>query len=299
MTKRRRKQAYRLDQTGLVIGPKVTVLKTSDALDWPDLNVSLASGEPCELVHRAIPDLWISMAFNQMEVTVGIGGRKQDLMVPANRPTIIGPGTPWSVEWQNGIRAINVFVKRHALAEVANELFECDVKSVEVLPKIGVQDRSMAWLLHSLKEALYEPGGHSNLKAAHISRVLAADILCKHIAPPHERPTAQDRLTATQAKLVADYIREHLSSKILLKDLTALTGESQTIFIRRFNVSFGLSPHRYVIETRIDRARKLLEKSDLPILQIAAQCGFADQAHLTVTFKRIVGMTPARYRQVI
>jgi transcriptional regulator GlxA family with amidase domain len=157
----------------------------------------------------------------------------------------------------------------------------------------------MTWLLHSLKEALYEPAGYADLKVAHIARALAADVLSKHIAPLPEAPVAQYRLTATQAKLVADYIQEHLSSKILLKDLTALIGLSQTVLLARFRASFGLSPYRYVIEKRVHRARKLLGKPSLPIAQIAVLCGFADQAHLTVTFKRIVGMTPTRYRQIV
>ena len=292
-----RRQAYRLDQTALVVDQQVTILRASDDFGWPDLNVSLASGKPCELAHRAIPDLWISMALNQMDVAVAIGGREQNLIVPADRPTIIAPESPWSVTWRNDIVALNVFVKGHVLTEVANELFESDVNAVEVLSKVGVEDRSMAWLLYSLKEALYEPQGHANLKVDHISRALAADILRKHVVPLHEAPVAQGGLTVAQTKLVADYIREHLPSKIVLKDLTALIGLTQTIFIQRFTASFGMSPHRYVTEARIGRARKLLKNSNLPIVQIATLCGFADQSHLTAAFRRIVGLTPARYRQ--
>jgi len=200
--------------------------------------------------------------------------------------------------WRNEIRAINVFVKRHVLTEVANELFERDVKSLEVLSKAGVEDRSITFLLHSLKEALYEPPGTANLKVDHISRALCADVLRKHTVQRHEAPVAENKLTAGQTKLVVDYIQEHFPSKILLKDLTALAGLSQTIFIQRFNASFGMSPHRYVIEVRICRARELLEQSRLPVAEIAALCGFADQAHLTVTFRRIVGTTPMRYREL-
>jgi len=299
MTKGRWRQPFRLEQTGLVIDPKIAVLKTSDELDWPDVQVTLANAAPCELAHHALPDLRLLMPLNPMEVTVAIGGREQSLVVPADQPFIIAPETPWTVKWRNDISVISVFVKRRLLAEVGNELFERDVKSIEVVPKVGVEDRSLACLLHSLKEALDEPKGHATLKVEHISRALAADVLRKHSAPLDECPTEQDQLTAKQTKLVIEYIQQHLPSKILLKDLTALAGLSQTNFIQRFNASFGASPHQYVIEARINRARKLLEKSDLSIAQIAALCGFADQAHLSVTFKRIAGMTPARYRQII
>ena len=239
------------------------------------------------------------MPLNRMNVTVEINGREQNLTIPANRPFIIGPETPWAAKWPNNIRAISVFVKRRILAEIGDELFGGNIKSIEILSKVAIEDRGMACLLHALKEALYEPKGDANLKVEYISRALAADVLRKHSVPLHERPIVQDPLTAKQTKLVIDYIQQHLSSKILLKDLTALAGLSQTNFIRRFNASLGVSPHRYVMEVRINRARKLLEKSNLPIVEIAAQCGFSDQAHLTVAFKRIAGMTPARYRQII
>jgi len=300
MSKKTWKRAYRLDQTGLVIDSATTVVKTSDELDWPNLNVSLVAPEPHEFIeNRAIPDLWLAMPLCQIDVAVLSGGREQRMIIPADQPGIIAPGTSWGVRLQHSSYVLHAHLKRRILTEVANELFERDIKSVEVLLKFAVEDRSMTWLLHSLKEALYEPVGHADLKVEHIARALAADVLRKHISKPREAPVAQYPLAGTQAKLVADYIREHLSSKILLKDLTALTGLSQTVFLSRFRASFGLSPYRYVIEKRVHRARKLLGKPSLPIAQIAVLCGFADQAHLTVTFKRIVGMTPTRYRQMV
>ena len=299
MTNERWKQPYHWDQTGVVLNPSIALLKTSDELDWSDICVTLGEAQPCEIEHSALADLWLLMPLAWTEVTATFDGREHNLTVPANRPFIIAPGTPWNAKWRNATRTICVFVKRHVLAEVGNELLERNVTSLGIIPKFGIQDCSMAWLLHSLKEALHEPKGHADLKVDHIARALAADVLRKHSAPLHDSPIAQDPLTAKQAKLMIDYIQQHLSSTISLNDLAAMAGLSRTSFVQRFNASFGLSPYRHVIEARISLARKLLESSKLPLAQIAAQCGFADQAHLSVTFKRITGTTPARYRQII
>ena len=300
MLKRTWKQAYRLDQTAIVIGPKTTVLKTSDELDWPDLNVSLTSRiGGADYVHRAVPDLWLAMPLDQLDLLSVVGGREANLIIPADRPIVIAPETRWAAKLRNDSPLLHVFIKRQILAEVANELFERDLNSIEVLLKFAVEDTSITWLLHSLKEALHEPVGHADLKVAHLARALAADVLRKHTAPLGEAPVAQNPLAAAQAKLVADYIQEHLSAKILLKDLTALTSLSQTVFLARFRASFGLSPSRYVIEMRLRQVRELLGKPNLSMAEIAELCGFADQAHLTVAFKRIVGMTPTRYRRMI
>src|SRR5262249_14266008 len=152
--------------------------------------------------------------------------------------SIIAPETPWGAKWQHNIRVISVFVKRRILVEVGYELFDSDVKSLEVISQFGVDDRSTTCLLHLLEEALSEPKGNSDLKIEHITRALAADVLRKYSAKRHKRLIAQGQLSSKQAKLVNDYIQQQLSSKILMKDLAALVGLGQTAFIQRFNASF-------------------------------------------------------------
>src|SRR5262249_60369278 len=69
-------------------------------------------------------------------------------------------------------------------------------------------------------------------------------------------------------------------------------------FARRFKESTGLSPHRYIIARRIERAKELLRgEEDLSLGQVAARVGFWDQGHFTRHFKRLVGVTPRRFRR--
>jgi AraC family transcriptional regulator len=67
-------------------------------------------------------------------------------------------------------------------------------------------------------------------------------------------------------------------------------------FTRQFRESFGRTPHAYVVERRIDRARRLLVQSSLPIKEVASVCGFADQAHMTRVFQTHLHTTPAALR---
>ncbi len=75
-------------------------------------------------------------------------------------------------------------------------------------------------------------------------------------------------------------------------------GLSAWHFSRRFKADFGLSPHAYLIRRQIDRARLLLGRRGQPLKAIAQDCGFADQSHFCRTFRRIVGVTPARFRDL-
>lgn len=297
--KRKTARPYRLDQTGLVAIPKAKISKTSDALDWSDVNVSLIGTEACGASHQgALPDLNLSMPLDPIDVAAMLDGRQQSLTILRNRPNIIAPGTPLSVEWRGAANILSVFVRRDVLAEVSGELFGRDTKSLEVISTVGVEDRSISQLLHLLQDALHEPKGHANLKVEHISRALVAHVLRRHSNIMDTGQGADVPLTNRQVKLAKEHIREHLASKILLKDLAPLLNLGRTSLLKRFGASFRQTPHQYILEQRVSRAKELLEGTNLSLEEIAASCGFSDRTHLGNIFRRFVGMAPAQYRQL-
>lgn len=89
---------------------------------------------------------------------------------------------------------------------------------------------------------------------------------------------------------------EQSHDNISLAELAAVVGLSQVHFIRLFRERFASPPHAYVMSQRIDRAKVLLTRGNLPIKEVAASCGFADQSHLTRLFKRHVDTTPRRFQ---
>lgn len=82
-----------------------------------------------------------------------------------------------------------------------------------------------------------------------------------------------------------------------IKRLAKMAGVSQSQFERRFNRIFGVTPYEYLLRVRIAAARAFLENSDRTIADIACETGFYDHSHFTRTFKRIVGVSPGRYRK--
>jgi AraC family transcriptional regulator len=70
-----------------------------------------------------------------------------------------------------------------------------------------------------------------------------------------------------------------------------------THFARQFKRATGLPPHQYFIMRRVERAKQLLQGGgDLPLSEVAARAGFADQSRFSHHFKRLVGVTPGRFR---
>jgi AraC family transcriptional regulator len=97
---------------------------------------------------------------------------------------------------------------------------------------------------------------------------------------------------------VIEYMNTHLQEGLSLVELAEVAGLSFHHFGQAFKMATGRSPHRYVIEKRVERARALLRDPLLSIAEIATGVGFASQSHLTVNFRRLTGLTPARFRRL-
>ena len=92
------------------------------------------------------------------------------------------------------------------------------------------------------------------------------------------------------------FVEEHLSQSIRLADLSGVVGLSVPHFSRAFRLSFGQPPHLYVIQRRLERARRLMLTSDIALSELAIVCGFNDQAHFCRLFRRC-GRIPAAWRR--
>jgi AraC family transcriptional regulator len=95
---------------------------------------------------------------------------------------------------------------------------------------------------------------------------------------------------------VRDYVLAHLADDLTNGVLARLAGLSPFHFPRAFKQSTGVSPQRFVRESRVERVKHLLVETDLPIAQIALAAGFADQSHCSRRFHEIAGATPSRFR---
>ena len=115
---------------------------------------------------------------------------------------------------------------------------------------------------------------------------------------PHLRPgppaRARGRAEHAAVRRARAHLRERWDQKVTLNELAAVAGLSRFELVRRFGECIGVTPHAYQVNLRVEAARRLLAAGVQPAA-VAADCGFADQPHLSRVFKRAVGVSPGRY----
>ncbi|MBV6822933.1 helix-turn-helix domain-containing protein [Pseudomonas sp. PD9R] len=95
---------------------------------------------------------------------------------------------------------------------------------------------------------------------------------------------------------VLDQISEQFHQPLTLAQLAATYGHNELRFLRDFTRAIGLTPHAYLVEVRLQAARRMIEHTDLPLASIALDAGFAHQSHMGSAFRKYLGMTPSHYR---
>jgi AraC family transcriptional regulator len=96
---------------------------------------------------------------------------------------------------------------------------------------------------------------------------------------------------------VLERMQAHLNANLDLATLAAESGYSRAHFLRTFRAATGQTPHRCLTELRLEKARGLIASRSMPLIDIAAACGFSSHAHLTTAFRSRFGVSPSAYRR--
>lgn len=96
---------------------------------------------------------------------------------------------------------------------------------------------------------------------------------------------------------VLEFVDANIAVDLCVSRLAAVAGMSPYYFCRSFKQSTGITPHRYVLQCRMEQAKRLLQEKPDHLMEVAHQVGFADQSQFTRVFHKIVGMTPSQYRK--
>jgi AraC-like DNA-binding protein len=154
-----------------------------------------------------------------------------------------------------------------------------------------IRDRSIAARLRRYCQLAELPGSSALERESLLAGAIGL-LAARHAAPPV--PLRAPGTEPAAVRKVREYLEEHAAGKVTLRDLAGMAGLSPFHLCRVFRAAAGMPPHAYLTQARVRRARSLL-RAGMPISDVAAATGFADQAHLTRQFKGLMGVTPGRY----
>ncbi len=158
-----------------------------------------------------------------------------------------------------------------------------------------IQDDSLARVIRDLHISLEDESVSTIEQESRFLRMVSLLIRRHSDAPPALHRIGNERHAVLKTRQFMD---SRYNEEISIRQLASLAGLSPFHFIRVFAATMGIPPHAYLNQVRVRKARELLA-SGLPLAETAYETGFADQSHLTRHFKRILGITPGRYRNFV
>lgn len=207
----------------------------------------------------------------------------------------INPGDrPIFQRWTSSPRILVIAMEQAFVKQIVGEAF--DGKELELRTQIGIRDPVIEGMAAAWRRELVERGAGGRLYAEGLGSALAVHVFRAYGDGLSRPPPVIGGLGALRLRRVVDYIEAHLADDISLRDLAAQAGLSTHHFGEAFKASTGTSPHRYLVERRIRRAKELLLGAEQSIAEIAMSVGFASHSHFTDNFRRLTGTTPSRFR---
>lgn len=187
---------------------------------------------------------------------------------------------------------------RTALDAIAYEAGAPRIGDLQHRAGVGIDDPIARHLLSSLLPATARPEEASALFLDHVTLALTAHVA--HVYGGMNKGTSarSGGLAPHLERRAKELMVASLNKDISLLHLAAECELSPRHFARAFRQSTGLSPHRWLMQHRVERARELLADRKLSLTEIALICGFADQSHFTRAFTANIGISPGAWRRI-
>jgi AraC family transcriptional regulator len=285
-------------------GSEFSVADTPDFLEAENFEISRTSAfmsvqreGPYSMYFGARSDLLINVVnSDSVKAKITVDGRIYAIEGGPGTITVVPARKPFRLELETGVETTHLYIRRKLLDQVIATMFP-DGQHVEIQFCACAYDPVLEKLCLAIREALHEA---SKASAQYVEHMLlgAAAYLVRHYStatPRGDEPISS--LSDWQVMRTREIVEARLGENIALADIACEFRLSADHFGRLFKRASGVTLYQYIIRCRVERAQKMLSETETPIVDIAGECGFADQVHLTRAFGRLVGVTPAVYRR--
>jgi AraC family transcriptional regulator len=202
--------------------------------------------------------------------------------------TLMPRGVPSEWSWNSSCDRLDVVVSPDILGVGT---------SLEVVDRYAFRDPEIEMVCRRLYHQLSSSIPTENLYVESLLANLGEMLLLRHstASEPIKRQPSSG-LSRNQTRRVLEYIEANLSNAVTLSRLSEVAGLSLHYFARMFKHTLVVTPYRYVVERRLERAKMMLRGTKATIVEVSLALGFDSQSHFTNTFRRMAGTTPAQFR---
>jgi AraC family transcriptional regulator len=232
---------------------------------------------------------------NLQEIT-RVGNQEYNGRFPSGTGFFLPAHIPYFAAWRSTDAGMNFVIDPLFLTRFAERELGLQPSKVELQCTPFVCDEQIKTIANLFHHELATGGIGGQLYAESLRNLLGIHLLRKYCVFSPVRTQLIGGLSQRQLQRVLAYIEVHLSESLHLSALAQINDMSESHFSRSFKKSTSIAPHQYVLNLRVKKAQQLLQHSQLSILEIALECGFAHAGHLSRHFKRIVGNTPRQFR---
>jgi AraC family transcriptional regulator len=218
----------------------------------------------------------------------GVQSVGEFFLLPARVPAFFH----WDIP--HDVLALTIHPK--GLQQVAAETECLNPDNVELRSVLLSHDPQLATIIQSFHAEMNQVGMGGRLYSESLANILNIHLLRQYCTQTLCLRRYEGGLGRHTLKKILEYIESHLDQDLSLDTLASLANLSKYHFIDLFKQSMTMTPHQYVIQQRIQRAKELLSDRTLAISDVGLACGFANQSHFTRLFRKHTGVPPKAYR---
>lgn len=276
------------------------LVATSDGLSWHSLYATIfEQRQTCGTAPPIHHPYLIYMLGHPITVMRKISGDRRDKGLVMPRDLVLTPREV-GLQWRNSgpPTILQIYLRHSIYATAVQELCGCDASNAEILPRFKFQDPLLEQLALAIAAKLRDGSAEDRLYVDATAQLMAMHLV-RHYSSRSQsvRTPKAVAIPSWKIRRLVDFIEGHLGGDLSLETISAEVGISPFYLPRAFKAAVGQSPHQYVLDRRIERAKELLRNTDLQIMNVALSAGFSSQGHLSNWFMRRVGVSPAVYRR--
>jgi AraC family transcriptional regulator len=204
-------------------------------------------------------------------------------------------GKSFQHSWRESGEVLHIALDSELVARAAPEVARPE--SIAFMERHGSVDRQIQHIAFALKAELETGCLGGRLYGEALGIALAIRLLATNGIVESQPRSSKRGLSRKALRCAVDYIHDHLGENPSLAEIASAVNLSPYHFTRLFKESTGQAPHQYVIQVRLEEARRLLLSGALSTSEVAHLVGFADQSHLTRHFKRVYNVTPKLFAE--